>query len=251
MRPTIIAGNWKMNGNKESIAKLLTGIRMGIDKDSQSEIMVFPPFPYLAETQQILQGSEITWGAQNVSQHHEGAYTGEVSFNMIKEFGCTAAIIGHSERRHQFGESNEMVAEKFTNLIRHGIKPILCIGETLSERNDGQAESTVQAQLDVVINSAGGINALDHCLIAYEPVWAIGTGMPATPEMAQEMHKFIRSYLATFDENVANHCPILYGGSVKADNAQQLLIQSDIDGALVGGASLDVEAFLGIISCSK
>lgn len=245
MRQPLVAGNWKMHGSQASISDLLAGIRSGVAEVRVAEVAVCPPFPYLSLVQGALSGLPIRWGAQNLSTEVTGAFTGEVSGSMLTDFGCTYVIVGHSERRTLFGEDDVVVARKFAVARTAGLKPILCVGETLAERERGITREVVARQVDAVINLEG-VAALDEGVIAYEPVWAIGTGITATPEQAQEVHAFIRKRVAEHDVDVADGLRILYGGSMKPDNAAELLAKRDIDGGLIGGASLKAEDFLAI-----
>jgi triosephosphate isomerase len=245
MRRTLIAGNWKMNGSMDSIHDLINGIKAGLGKVSNADLAVCPPAIYLMKVQGLIDGAAIALGSQNVCDQASGAYTGEIAPSMLKEAGCKYAIIGHSERRTLYGESDELVAKRFAMAVESGITPILCIGETLEERESGVTEDVVSRQLDAVIDSQG-IEALGKCVIAYEPVWAIGTGKTASPEQAQEVHAAIRGKLSALNADVASKVQILYGGSMNAGNAKELLAQPDIDGGLIGGASLKAEDFLAI-----
>jgi len=242
-RKKIIAGNWKMNGGLAANQILLTALQASFDNNVETVVCV--PFPYLAQVQQLLQNGTIAWGAQNLGAQTAGAYTGEVSGEMLREFGCTYVIIGHSERRTLYGETSAQVAAKFVRAQQAGLIPILCIGETLTEREANQTEAVVAEQLDAVLQAAG-IAAFVNAVIAYEPVWAIGTGKTATPQQAQDVHAFIRARLATHDQAVAQQVRIQYGGSMKPGNAAELLSMPDIDGGLIGGASLVAEDFLAI-----
>ena len=208
------------------------------------------PFPYLAQVQQLLRSTPVKWGAQDVHQLEKGAYTGEVSASMLCDFACHYVIVGHSERRSLYGESSQLVAEKFAAAQKAGLTPILCIGETLAQREDGTTEKVVAEQLDAVIKLSG-VQSLPKAVLAYEPVWAIGTGKTATPQQAQAVHAFIRQRIAALDGKVAQDLLILYGGSVKAANAAELFAMTDIDGGLIGGASLDAEEFLAICRAGK
>ncbi|MGH8501736.1 MAG: triose-phosphate isomerase [Gammaproteobacteria bacterium] len=245
MRRPLIAGNWKMNGSRTSIRALIDVIVAGIDRGSHAEIVVCPPFVYLGEVRGMLARTNIVLGAQDVSDQDPGAFTGEVAAAMLREFDVRYCIVGHSERRHVYGESDALTANKFAAARRAGIAPILCVGELLEERERGITEQVVQRQLDAVLELAG-IAAFDGAVIAYEPVWAIGTGRTATPAQAQAVHAAIRAHLGATDSVVAERVRILYGGSVKADNAGQLFSQADIDGGLIGGASLNGQEFLKI-----
>jgi triosephosphate isomerase len=245
MRTPLVAGNWKLNGSRSSIKSLVDGLLSGISEVGQAQVAVCPPFVYLNEVNQMLAGSAIAMGSQDICAEDSGAFTGEVAGPMISEMGAVYAIIGHSERRSIYGESDELVARKFASAQRHGLKPILCVGETLEEREKGVTEDVVARQIDAVINLMG-VDALENAVIAYEPVWAIGTGMTATPEQAQDVHAFIRNRIAEKSGNVAEKIQILYGGSVKGANASELFAKPDIDGGLIGGASLDADEFLTI-----
>jgi triosephosphate isomerase (TIM) len=245
MRRKLVAGNWKMHGGLASNKVLLEALLTALGDEKAAEFAVCVPFPYLSQTQSILSGSRIAWGSQNVSQHEKGAYTGEVAVSMLNDFGCRYAIVGHSERRSYYGEDDAVVAAKLMAAQKGGVKPILCVGETLQEREAGMTQQVVSRQLDAVIQAAG-VAALGKAVMAYEPVWAIGTGRTATPEQAQEVHSFIRSKIAALDSSVAANLIIQYGGSVKASNAAQLFAMPDIDGGLIGGASLDAAEFTAI-----
>ncbi len=244
MRRKLVAGNWKMHGTLAENEALLTGILAGLGS-VKADVAVCVPFPYLAQAQAKLQGSALAWGAQNMSQHAKGAFTGEVSASMLKDLGCTYVIVGHSERRAIYGESDAVVAEKFAAVQAAGMTPIFCVGESLEERETGVTEAIVGRQMDAVIASCG-VAALANSVIAYEPVWAIGTGKTAAPEQAQAVHAFIRSKVRALDTGVAENLVIQYGGSVKGSNAPELFGQADIDGGLIGGASLNAEDFLAI-----
>ena len=245
MRKPFVAGNWKMNGSRDSVKSLIDGLLSGIDKVSAAEVAVCPPFVYIPEVSEMLSGSTIAWGSQDIAKEESGAFTGEVSASMLNDYACRYAIVGHSERRALYGESDDDVAEKYMAAQKGGLIPILCIGETQQERESGVTEEVCGRQLQAVIDAAG-IERLNEAVIAYEPVWAIGTGLTATPEQAQDVHAFIRQMLAKSNEAVAQKIQILYGGSVKADNAKELFSQADIDGGLIGGASLMAEDFLQI-----
>lgn len=245
MRRPLIAGNWKMNGSKESIKSLLDGIKQGIGDVSSAEVLVCAPSIYIDSVSSQLEGSRVVIGAQNMSEQASGAFTGEISGSMLNDFGCKYVIIGHSERRAIYGEDDALVAKKYAAVRAAGMTPILCVGETLEERESGVTESVVARQIDAVID-AEGIDALSDGVIAYEPVWAIGTGKTASPEQAQDVHAFIRGRLAEKSADVAAKTQILYGGSMNAGNAAELLAKDDIDGGLIGGASLKSEDFLTI-----
>lgn len=247
MRPKLVVANWKMNADKASVAQLLAGYVAAIN--TSAEVGVCPPAPYLLQAQQLLEGSNIALGAQNSSQFESGAYTGEVSLGMLADFGCRYVIVGHSERRSIFGEQDATVAEKFVATLAAGLIPILCIGETGEERNADKTEAVVCGQLEAVVKTAG-IESFSKAVIAYEPVWAIGTGDTATPEQAQAVHQLVREKLARYDVSIAQQVQVLYGGSVNAGNANELFAMPDIDGGLVGGASLDSEAFAAICAAA-
>lgn len=244
MRQSLIMGNWKMNGTRESSKSLCTAIMAGLTENDKN-IVICVPAVYLADLQTLTSNSPLALGAQNVANQEAGAYTGEISATMLKEFNCQYALVGHSERRTYYGDTDESVAERFCQAQKQGVIPVLCIGETLAERESGETFNVVNTQLDAVIAKAG-IKAFANAVIAYEPVWAIGTGRTATDEQAQEVHKAIRERVALQDPVIAENLQILYGGSMKADNAKGLLAMPDIDGGLIGGASLDAESFLKI-----
>ena len=243
-RQPLVAANWKMNGDRASISALLDRFRQGLPVDGV-EVLVCAPSIYIPLAAYKLTGSAIGLGAQTVSEHGNGAYTGEISADMLKDYGCRYVIIGHSERRHIFGETNETVANKFCHAGEQGLEVILCLGERIEEREAGMTEQVLSEQLDAVIARAG-ITAFGKAVIAYEPVWAIGTGLTATPEQAQAAHSFIRLQVARHDDRIADEIRILYGGSVKADNAAGLFAMADVDGGLIGGASLKIDDFLAI-----
>ena len=244
MRRKLVAGNWKMHGNLAENEALLTGVLAGMG-DVKAGVAVCVPFPYLAQVQAKLAGSSVAWGAQNMSQHGKGAFTGEVSAAMLNDFGCKYVIVGHSERRAIYGETDEVVAAKYAAAQVAGLIPILCVGETLEEREGGVTEAVVGRQIDAVL-AVSGVGSLSDAVIAYEPVWAIGTGKTATPEQAQAVHAFIRNKIRSLDAAVADSLIIQYGGSVKGSNAAELFAQPDIDGGLIGGASLSADDFLAI-----
>lgn len=245
MRKPLIAGNWKMNGSVSQVESLINGIVSGATALTDVEILVIPTFVHLAQAHALLHGSKVMLGAQNLYPGDKGAFTGEVSGVMLKELGCHYVLIGHSERRTLFHDDLDLCAKKFIAAQAAGLIPILCVGETQAEREASKTESVVQAQLDSVIEMAG-IQAFKNAVIAYEPVWAIGTGLTATPEQAQDVHAFIRRHLAQNQVDIAKTMRILYGGSMKPDNAASLLAMPDIDGGLIGGASLDAKGFLAI-----
>ncbi|HQS58385.1 MAG: triose-phosphate isomerase [Gallionellales bacterium 35-53-114] len=250
MRRKLVVGNWKMFGRLARNQALLEGVAAGVRDLRNTDCAVCVPYPYLAQAQALLQGSNVAWGAQNMSHHEEGAYTGEVAAGMLVEFGCKYVILGHSERRGLYHESDETVAMKFDAALKAGLQPILCVGETLAEREAGITEEIVARQLDEVVNRAG-VKALEKAVVAYEPVWAIGTGKTASPDQAQAVHAFIRQRVAKLDGQVAQGLCILYGGSVKAANAAELFSMADIDGGLIGGASLVAEDFVAICRAGK
>lgn len=250
MRRPLVAGNWKMNGSLESVRSLLDGIKHGIGEVKHADVAVCPPFVLIPETEKLLAGSVISWGGQDLSTESSGAYTGEVAASMLNDFGCKYVIVGHSERRTYHAESDELVAKKYAAAQAAGLVPILCVGETLEEREAGVTEQVVARQLDALINLAG-VESLTDGVIAYEPVWAIGTGKTATPEQAQDVHAFIRGRVAAKSAEVADGVRILYGGSMKPDNAKELIGKPDIDGGLIGGASLKAEDFLGICTAAN
>jgi triosephosphate isomerase len=236
MRRRLVAGNWKMHGNRASNSALLNAILSGLPQSKDVECAVCVPFPYLGETAARLSGTALALGAQNVSEHVQGAYTGEVAAAMLEETGCKYVLVGHSERRQLFGETDESVAAKFAAAAKQGLTPILCVGETLAEREAGRTEEVVARQLGAVKFA----ESASAPVLAYEPVWAIGTGKTATPEQAQAVHRHLRNL-------VSPETRILYGGSVKADNAAALFAQEDVDGGLIGGASLVAKDFLEIV----
>jgi triosephosphate isomerase len=245
MRQPLVAGNWKMNGTYQDNQALFRGLIDGMGSVKAAKVAVCPPFVYLEQARSTLAGTPIAWGAQNVSHEAPGAFTGEIASSMLVDLGCTYVIVGHSERRHGMGEGDEFVAKKVGAALNAGLTPILCVGELLEERERGETETVVERQLGAVLDRVG-IEAMTGVVIAYEPVWAIGTGKTATPDQAQEVHAFIRMQLAERDREVADNLLILYGGSVKASNAAALFAQVDIDGGLIGGASLNAEEFLAI-----
>jgi triosephosphate isomerase len=245
MRSKLVAGNWKSNGSLAANQILLEQVRSEAARLSGIGCAVCVPYPYLPQTQQALSGSNVGWGAQDVSQYGAGAYTGAITAQMLVDFGCRYAIVGHSERRSLFGETDAVVAAKFQVALAAGLTPILCIGETLAEREAGITENVVGRQLTAVM-AAAGVDALKRAVVAYEPVWAIGTGKTASPAQAQAVHAFIRTTVAQQDATTAAGVQILYGGSVKGANAAELFAMPDIDGGLIGGASLVAEEFMAI-----
>lgn len=244
MRKTIVAGNWKMNGSKETTNTLVMGILSQMS-EVKSKVIICVPFPYLSQVEALTAHSQLNFGAQDLSVNKSGAFTGEVSADMIQDFGAEYVIVGHSERRTLHGESDEIVAQKVKIAMDNKLTPIFCIGELLSERESGDTQAVVSRQIQAVIDLVG-IEAFEDIIIAYEPVWAIGTGVTATPEQAQETHAFIRSILAKNNIDIAQSTPILYGGSMNPNNAQELIACADIDGGLIGGASLKAPDFLQI-----
>jgi triosephosphate isomerase len=249
MRDFLVAGNWKMNGNTAANAELVAGILAGAPATDTVRLLVCPPFAYLAAVASALEGSSVALGAQTVSEHEAGAYTGETAPAMLRELGCEYVIVGHSERRALYAESSQVVADKFAAALSAGLKPILCVGESLAERESGRTEAVIDEQLSAVL-ALVGIDAFSTAVIAYEPVWAIGTGMTASPEQAQDVHAFIRNELARHSSDIAGAIQILYGGSVKGDNAAGLFTMPDIDGGLIGGASLKAADFLAIANAA-
>jgi triosephosphate isomerase len=245
MRKFLVAGNWKMNGSSAENAALLEGILAGAKPSEAVEMLVCPPFPYLREVADRLAGSGVSLGAQTVSEHEAGAFTGETSAGMLKDIGCDYVLVGHSERRTLLGESSETVAAKFLAALSAGLRPVLCVGETLAEREVDNTVAVIDEQLNAVLGRVG-IAGFSSAVIAYEPVWAIGTGMTASPEQAQDVHRHIRGVLHGHDAAIAAATQILYGGSVKGENAAGLFGKPDIDGGLIGGASLKAHDFLAI-----
>jgi triosephosphate isomerase len=241
MRGKLVVGNWKMNGGYRANAALLDALLAGWSATPERRVAVCVPFPYLAQAQAMLAGSAIAWGAQNVSEHRAGAFTGEVAASMLADFGCRYALVGHSERRQFYGESDAVVAAKTTAALAAGITPVVCVGETLAEREAGATVAVVLRQLNAVLAAVG--EAAAQLVLAYEPVWAIGTGRTATPGEAQAVHATLRARMAEAGDAGV---PLLYGGSVKADNAGALFAMADIDGGLIGGASLQAGDFLAI-----
>jgi triosephosphate isomerase len=251
MRRTLVAGNWKMNGSLAINAALLADISAGLDPAAPTncDVAVCVPAPYLAQTQAALSGTSVAWGAQDLSVHAAGAYTGEIAASMLLEFGARYVIVGHSERRAYHAESDELVANKALSALRAGLVPLVCVGETLAEREAGHTEAVVGRQLDAVLALLDDAEIL-RLVVAYEPVWAIGTGKTATPQMAQDVHAFLRGKLAARNADAAVTVQILYGGSMKPDNAKELLAMPDIDGGLIGGAALKAADFLAIVQAS-
>lgn len=245
-RKRLIAGNWKMHGSFAESRQLVAALRDGVGAEDRALMLLCPPYVYLNAVRDWLQGSNIALGAQDLSDRSgTGAFTGEVSGAMLRDLGCTHVIVGHSERRALYDESDAVVASKFKAAQQAGLIPVLCVGETLEQREAGHTQATVQRQVAAVIDAAG-VAAFGKAVIAYEPVWAIGTGRTATPEQAEEVHALIRAMIAERDATIASGLPILYGGSVKGANARSLFAMKDIDGGLVGGASLVATEFLEI-----
>jgi triosephosphate isomerase len=250
MRAKLVAGNWKSNGTLTTNRSLLQSVRTQAAGLRGVECAVCVPFPYLGQAQQVLGGSAVAWGAQDVSQFGSGAYTGAVNAAMLVDFGCRYVIVGHSQRRSVFGDSDAVVAVKFEAAIAAGLTPVLCVGETLDERESGVTEAVVGRQLGAVLSRCGAAQ-LGRAVVAYEPVWAIGTGKTATPEQAQEVHACIRLAVTQHNRDIATNLKILYGGSVKGANAAQLFAMPDIDGGLIGGASLVADEFMTICRAAQ
>jgi triosephosphate isomerase len=244
-RRRVVAGNWKMHGSRVENQQLVDALLGSRSIDDTATCVVCPPFVYLADLARTLHGSDIALGAQNVCAEAQGAFTGEVSAAMLQDIGCTYVIVGHSERRAVYGEDDQLVARKFAAVLARGLTPILCVGEQLAERDAGQTHAVVARQLDAVL-AVSAANGLARSIVAYEPVWAIGTGRTATPAQAQDVHAFIRGRVAAHDASIATGLRLLYGGSVKAGNAAELFGMPDVDGGLIGGASLKAEEFLAI-----
>jgi len=244
MRQVIVAGNWKMNASKETVNTLVMGILSGMS-EVDAKVIVCAPSPYMSQVEALITHSQLNLGAQDLNVNASGAFTGEVSADMIKDFGAQYVVIGHSERRSMYGETDQIVADKVRVALENDLTPLFCIGETLEEREAGNMESVVTRQIQAVIDLSG-IDSFKNIIIAYEPVWAIGTGVTATPQQAQDAHAFIRSMLAQNNADIAQTTPILYGGSMNPGNAVELISCEDIDGGLIGGASLKAEDFLQI-----
>jgi triosephosphate isomerase len=249
MRQPLVAGNWKMHGSRAGNADLVRRLLDLLKPEARAEVLLCPPFVYLWETGRMLKDTDVTLGAQSVCAEAQGAFTGEVSGAMLRDVGCRYVLVGHSERRHLFGESDALVARKFVAAQAHGLLPVLCVGETLDEREGGRTNEVVARQLEAVL-AVSGVASLGRAVIAYEPVWAIGTGRTASPEQAQEVHAMIRAKVAALDATIAASVRILYGGSVKASNARELFAMADIDGGLVGGASLNADEFAQICAAA-
>lgn len=250
-RPYLVAGNWKMHGHGASNQALIDGICAGLAASAKVQVLVCPPFPYLSAVKQSASATTLAVGAQDVAaQGKEGAFTGEVLASMLKDVGCTHVIVGHSERRALFGDTDTVVAQKVAAALAAGLIPILCVGETLEEREAGNTEAVIARQLHAVI-AANAVASLGTLVVAYEPVWAIGTGKTASPEQAQAVHRFIRGRVAGLDAKLADRLQILYGGSVKPDNALQIFAMPDVDGGLIGGAALKAQDFLAICAAAQ
>ncbi|MGA6180270.1 triose-phosphate isomerase [Stenotrophomonas sp. NPDC077421] len=248
MRRKIVAGNWKLHGSRQFATDLVSDLVASLPCDGV-EVVILPPLPYLGELVEDFEGRAIAFGSQDVSSNEKGAYTGEVSASMLAEVGARYGLVGHSERRQYHNESSELVARKFAAALHAGLVPVLCVGETLEQREAGQTEQVIAAQLAPVLALVGP-SGFQHAVVAYEPVWAIGTGRTASKEQAQQVHAFIRGEVAKLDARIADSLPILYGGSVKPDNAGELFAQPDVDGGLVGGASLVAADFLAIVDAA-
>ncbi|WCE03347.1 triose-phosphate isomerase [Pseudoxanthomonas sp. JBR18] len=244
MRRKIVAGNWKLHGSRGFATQLVGEVVQALPLEGV-DVVVMPPLPYLGDLIEDFEGKAISFGAQDVSPNEKGAYTGEVSASMLVDVGARYGLVGHSERRQYHHESSELVARKFLAARNAGLMPVLCVGESLEQREAGQTEAVIASQLEPVL-ALVGVGGFDGAVVAYEPVWAIGTGRTASPQQAQEVHAFIRGIVAKHDARIADSLPLLYGGSVKPDNAAELFAQSDVDGGLVGGASLVADDFLAI-----
>lgn len=247
MRQKIVAGNWKMNGQTQQVTDLISALKAGLNNVHSSQVIVMPPAIYIPLVTNLTAGSTLRVGAQNVYPQNTGAFTGELSGPMLNDFQCRYVLVGHSERRHLFHEDENFVAQKFHHVKDHGMIPVLCVGESLIEREKGQTEQIIAKQLLAVHEN--NEHCFSDCVIAYEPVWAIGTGQTASPEQAQEVHQFIRQLVQEINESDAQRLSILYGGSVNENNAAALFAMPDIDGGLVGGASLNAKQFLEIVKC--
>ena len=249
MRRSLVAGNWKMHGSRAENASLVRSLLDQVRADATAEIMLCPPFVYLQEVGRLLKDTDVSLGAQTLCAEAQGAFTGEVSGAMLKDIGCSYVLVGHSERRQIYAESDALVARKFVAAQSQGLVPVLCVGETLEEREGERTAQVVARQIDAVL-AVTGVGAFGSAVIAYEPVWAIGTGRNATPQQAQEVHAMIRARVAALDATIGRSVRILYGGSVKASNAQELFAMPDIDGGLVGGASLKADEFARICAAA-
>jgi triosephosphate isomerase len=249
MRRSLVIGNWKMHGTRASNSELIAAILAGLDGSQNCDAAVCVPFTAIAEASDAVADTSLALGSQNIADADQGAYTGEISASMLAEYACRYALVGHSERRQLYNETNELVAARYEHAIKGGIIPVLCIGETDEQREQSKTFDVIVEQLSAVIDHSG-IDSFAKAVIAYEPVWAIGTGKTATPDQAQEVHAFIRKQIATHNSTLADKVQILYGGSVKPDNAVDLFGKNDIDGGLIGGASLQADSFLGIINAA-
>ena len=249
MRRQMVAGNWKMHGSRAANQALLGELEMSLKPEWPIDIVVCPPYVYLSDAVRMLEGGRIAVGAQDVCAESGGAFTGQVSASMLKDVGCSHVIVGHSERRRWYHEDDALVARKFAVVLEAGLTPVLCLGETLEEREAKQTEAVISRQLDAVI-AMHGVGGFARGVLAYEPVWAIGTGRTASPEQAQEVHAFLRNRIRAQDAKIAGHLRILYGGSVKAGNAAELFSMPDVDGGLVGGASLSADEFQQICAAA-
>lgn len=254
-RRKLVVGNWKMHGDLSSNAQLLSDIVKGLSHLKHADYVVCPPNPYLFQARELLTGSNIAWGGQNVNQHEKGAFTGAVAAHMLTDLGCTYVLLGHSERRVLFNETNLTAAARFDASIRAGLTPVLCVGETLAEHEAGLTEVIIASQMDAVMATLNDENFSSamrvNMVFAYEPVWAVGTGKTATPEQAQAVHAFIRHRIARRNSEAAAHVRIVYGGSIKANNAKKLFAMPDVDGGLVGGASLSAQEFIAICKAAN
>ncbi|MEP6886088.1 MAG: triose-phosphate isomerase [Gammaproteobacteria bacterium] len=250
MRRPMVAGNWKMHGSRAANQALLGELEMRLMPEWPVDIVVFPPYVYLMDAVRMLEGGRIAVGAQDVCAESSGAFTGQVCASMLKDVGCTHVIVGHSERRRWYHEDDALVARKFAAVLEAGLTPVLCLGESLEEREAKHTEVVIARQLDAVI-AMHGVGGFARCVLAYEPVWAIGTGRTASPEQAQEVHAFLRNRIDAQDAKIARHLRILYGGSVKAGNAAELFSMPDVDGGLIGGASLSADEFQQICAAAS
>jgi triosephosphate isomerase len=250
MRRPVVAGNWKMHGSRSANQTLLSELERHLGPNWPIDVVVFPPYVYLADAARILEEGQVRLGAQDVCAETGGAFTGQVSASMLKDVGCRYVIVGHSERRRLYHEDDALVARKFAAVVQAGLTPVLCVGETLEEHESHLAEAVVARQIDAVL-AMNGIASFAQAIVAYEPVWAIGTGRTATPQQAQGIHAYLRSRIAAQDANIAGHLRILYGGSVKGGNAAELFVMPDVDGALVGGASLSADEFQQICAAAS
>lgn len=254
-RRKLVVGNWKMHGDLSSNQRLLADIVKGLSEFNRADYVICPPTPYLFQARELLTDSRIAWGGQNVNQFEKGAFTGAVAAHMLTDLGCTYVLLGHSERRVLFHETNLTAAARFDASIKAGLTPILCVGETLAEHDAGLTEVIVASQMDAVMATLSDENfsvAMQvNMVFAYEPVWAVGTGKTATPEQAQAVHEFIRNRIARRNSEAADHVRIIYGGSIKANNAKKLFAMPDVDGGLIGGASLSAEEFIAICKAAN